>query len=174
MESFSILSPSGRTARAPFALGTVLVYALLFASHGLLLAPVTMRSGVAPFAIVQAALTFAWYVLHARRLHDAQRSTGSALAIAVLYGLGVVLFMLLAQFVSGIGPDWNAEPNKFAGILIIVFLIALISGDTSVLGLFFYVALIILIIIFTPLLIALGFSIWTGTHASAPGPATAP
>jgi hypothetical protein len=34
--------------------------------------------------------------------------------------------------------------------------------------LFFYVALIILIVIFTPLLIALGFSIWTGTRASVP------
>src|SRR6478736_2398347 len=97
MESLAFLSPSGRIARAPFALGIVLVYVLIFASQALLSAPVMTRSGVAPFAIAQAALTFAWYMLHARRLHDAQRSTGSALAIAVLYGLGVVLFMLLVQ-----------------------------------------------------------------------------
>src|SRR5712691_9112755 len=100
MESLAFLFPSGRTAPKPFALGIVVVYAVIFASQVLLSRSVMARSGVAPFAIVQAAVTFVWYSFHARRLRDAGYGSGSALGIAVLYGLGVVLFMLLAQFVS--------------------------------------------------------------------------
>jgi uncharacterized membrane protein YhaH (DUF805 family) len=164
MESFAqFFSPSGRTARNPFVLGAVLVYVLIVASHLLLGQPVMTRSGVAPFALVQVALTYAWYALHARRLSDAGHGTGSALAIAILYCLGVVLFMLLASFVSVF--DAGKEGSALAFLLVSLLLVALLSGDPSPLV---YVALVFLIVIFTPLLIAFGFSIWVGTRPPLP------
>jgi hypothetical protein len=85
----------------------------------------------------------------------------------------MVLLILLVQFVSG-GPDSEGKPGEFVGLLVLVFLVAFLSGDPNTIGLFFYVALIILAIILIPLLIALGYSIWAGTRPSAPGPVSVP
>src|SRR5215475_14007013 len=105
MESLAqFFSPLGRTARNPFVLGAVLVYVLIVASYLLVSNPVVTRSGVAPFALVQVALTYAWYTLHARRLRDAGYGTGWALLIAILYCLGVALFLLVDQVISVIEP----------------------------------------------------------------------
>jgi len=164
MDSFAqFFSPVGRTARNPFALGAVLVYVLIVASYLLVSQPVVTRSGVAPFALVQVALTYAWYALHARRLRDAGYGTGWALVIAILYCLGVALFLLLAQFVSVL--DNGKDGSAFIFLLVVLFLIAVFSGDPSYLV---NVALVLLFVIGTPLLIALGFSIWACTRPPLP------
>jgi uncharacterized membrane protein YhaH (DUF805 family) len=155
------LSPSGRIARNPFALGAVPVYALIVASY--LSQPLEMRSGVAPFALMQVALTYAWYVLHARRLRDAGYGTGWALVIALLYCLGAALFLLLAQFVSVFEAD--KPGSALILLLVVLFLIALVIGNP---GPFVSVALGLLFVIGAPLLIALGFSIWAGTRPPLP------
>src|SRR5262245_64840517 len=96
MESLALfLSSHGRIARKPFALAVLLVYVLVFASQLLLSTPVTRHANVIPFALVQGLLTFSWYVLHAKRLRDAGRGTGVATALAILYAMSVVLFLLL-------------------------------------------------------------------------------
>src|SRR5262249_5744417 len=149
--------PPQRIGRTPFGLGAVLVYTFMFASLGLLAGPVLVRSGIAPFAVAQAVLTYVWYELHARRLRDAGRATGSALAMALLYALGAVLFMLLVQFVSGVGTDGSTnETDGLGGLVILLFLVALLTGDASTIGLFFYAALMLLIVIFLPVLVAIG------------------
>jgi uncharacterized membrane protein YhaH (DUF805 family) len=163
MESFAqFFSPFGRTARNPFAMGAVLVYVLIVVSYLLVSQPVVTRSGVAPFALLQVALTYAWYALHARRLRDAGYGTGWALAIAILYCLGVALFLLLDQFVSVMEP----KPGiTFFILLIVLFLYAVLGGYYTPLVGF---ALGLLFVIVTPLLIALGFSIWAGTRPPRP------
>ncbi len=122
-----------------------------------------MRSGVAPFALMQVALTYAWYVLHARRLRDAGYGTGWALVIALLYCLGAALFLLLAQFVSVFEAD--KPGSALILLLVVLFLIALVIGNP---GPFVSVALGLLFVIGAPLLIALGFSIWAGTRPPLP------
>jgi len=164
MELFAqFFSPFGRTARNPFAMGAVLVYVLIVASYLLVSQPVVTRSGVAPFALVQVALTCAWYALHARRLRDAGYGTGWALVIAILYCLGVALFLLLAAFVSVL--DNGKDGSALGLLLILLFIVAVFAGDPSPLV---GVALGLLFVIVTPLLIALGFSIWAGTRPPLP------
>ena len=162
MDSFAQLcSPFGRTARNPFAMGAVLVYVLIVASYLLVSQPAVTRTGVAPFALVQAALTYAWYALHARRLCDAGYGTGWALAIA--YCVGVALFLLLSAFVSGLD---NGKDGSALGLLVILlFLVAVFAGHP---GPLVGVAVVLLLVIVTPLLIALGFSIWAGTRPRLP------
>ena len=93
MESLSsVFSASGRIARKPFAIGIVVVYGLMFLAQLLLSQPVTARLGIAPFAILQLALTWAWLALHVRRRRDASRSIDPAVGIAILYGLAIVLW----------------------------------------------------------------------------------
>src|ERR1043166_5750847 len=164
MESFAqLFSPFGRTARNPFAQGAVLVYCLIVASYLLVSQPTVNRSGVAPFALVQVALTYAWYALHARRLRDAGYGTGWALVIAILYGLGVVVFLLLAHFVGVLAAD---KPGSALNVLLVVlFLVAVLSGNP---GPLVYLAFVLLFAIITPLLIAFGFSIWAGTRPPLP------
>jgi uncharacterized membrane protein YhaH (DUF805 family) len=164
MESFAqLFSPFGRIARNPFAMGAVLVYVLIVASYLLASQPVVTRSGVAPFALVQVALTYAWYALHARRLRDAGRGTGWALVIAILYCLGVALFLLLAAFVSLL--DNGKDGSALGLLLILLFIVAVFAGDP---GPLVGVALVLLFVTGTPLLITLGFSIWSGTRPPLP------
>jgi uncharacterized membrane protein YhaH (DUF805 family) len=163
MESFAqFFSPFGRTARNPFAMGAVLVYVLIVASYLLVSQSVVTRSGVAPFALVQVALTYAWYALHAGRLRDAGYGTGWALVIAILYCLGVALFLLLAQLVSVVEPK---PGSAFILLLIFLFIVAVFAGDPNPLV---GVALGLLFVTGTPLLITLGFSIWAGTRPPLP------
>src|SRR5262245_13986296 len=163
MDSFAqFFSPFGRIARNPFAMGAVLVYVLIVASYLLVSNPVVTRWGVAPFALVQVALTYAWYALHARRLCDAGYGTGWAVVIAILYCLGVALFLLVDQVVSVMEP----KPGSTFFLLLIVLFIAAVFGGyhTPLVG----VALGLLFVIVTPLLIALGFSTWAGTRPPLP------
>jgi uncharacterized membrane protein YhaH (DUF805 family) len=163
MEAFAqFFSPFGRTARNPFAMGAMLVYVLIVASYLLVSQPLVTRSGVAPFALVQVALTYAWYALHTRRLRDAGYGTGWALVIAILYCLGVALFLLVDQVISVMEPKPGVT---FFLFLIVLFIAAVFGGYHTPLV---SVALGLLFVIVTPLLIALGFSIWAGTRPPLP------
>jgi uncharacterized membrane protein YhaH (DUF805 family) len=168
MESFAqFFSPFGRTARNAFAQGAVLVYVLIVASYLLASQAVVARSGIAPFALVQAALTYAWYALHARRLRDAGYGTAWALVIAIIYGLGVALFLLLDHFVSVTEPQ---SGTIFFIILFILIVYAVLGYHTPLLS----VTLGLLSVIVAPLLIAIGFSIWAGTRPPLPAETAPP
>src|SRR4051794_38703032 len=69
-----LFSPSGRIAPKAFAIGIVGLYVVSFGSRLLLAQPVMVQAGVAPFVLVQIAVIWSWYALHAKRLHDAARS----------------------------------------------------------------------------------------------------
>src|SRR5262245_33068607 len=171
----SFLSASGRMAQRPFVRGAVAVYVLSFLSQILMSPPVTLRTGMWLFVLVQAALTWLWFVLHARRLRDAGRPIGAAITISVLYALAMVLLMLLVDPV--IGPDVSAVGVEvprwsLADMLVFVLLISALTGSGS-LGFFDVLALIILVLILMPIGIAIGFSIWTGTRPRVDQPKSA-
>ncbi|HEY2134319.1 MAG TPA: DUF805 domain-containing protein, partial [Xanthobacteraceae bacterium] len=103
-------SPSGRVGRRGFAIAILCVYLASFLSQVLLGAPVTARAGPWVFLAVQAMLLWVWFCLHARRLRDAGRGIETAVGIALLYALAVVLLLLVAGTVAG--PD----PNQPGGV----------------------------------------------------------
>jgi uncharacterized membrane protein YhaH (DUF805 family) len=177
MESFAPhFSASGRIAPKPFALGVLIVYVASFLSQVLISPPLSGRGGLYVFAIVQIALVWMWYTLHAKRLNDAGRAAGSALAIAVLYALAIVLLVLLVEPL--LAPDTNAAVapaprSSFVGLWVFLLIIVVLSGWSDF-GIFYIFAVGTLVLILAPIAIAVGFSIWTGTRPSvARAPATA-
>ena len=171
MTSPALISPAGRLARGPFAVAVLVVYTLSFLSQVLLSAPVVMRAGPWTFAVVQAALTWAWYVLHARRLRDAGRGSGLALGIAIVYGLAIVLLLLI---VTATAPDSAAtatpagkEPPTLLSFFLILYLLALLTGDPS-LGLLAYLLIGFAALLLTPIAIAIVFTIRTALWPSIP------
>jgi uncharacterized membrane protein len=110
-----------------------------------------------------------WFCLHAKRLRDAGRPIGAALAIAVLYALAMILLLLIVALAVGSPPGGVEAPRgATAHVLISSYLVSILAGDPDP-GFFAYMATGILALIFAPMLIAIAFSISTGTRPSAAG-----
>src|SRR5262245_35286189 len=166
MVSFSIFSSSGRIAPKPFALGAAAVYVASFLSQFLLAAPVTARASVVPFLVVQIVVAWAWYVLHVRRLRDAGRPAGSALALTILYALTIVLLLLVMLAIDAPGQPTGPETTPYASVLqifLVLYLIGTILGDPS-LGMFGYIMLGVIALVLLPIVIAIAFTVWVGTR----------
>ena len=169
MESIALLfSFSGRLARKPFAFAAAAVYLIGFLSQFLLAAPVVMRASILPFLLVQILAGWAWTALHIKRLRDAGRPTGGAVALAILYTLGLILFLLVIAIVvqpATSGPD-AAPATDYGQMLLLIFLIAILL-NTSSLGVFAYAIFAVLVLVMLPILIAVVFTIWVGTRPTA-------
>jgi uncharacterized membrane protein YhaH (DUF805 family) len=166
----SLLSFSGRLAPLPFVVAAIVVYLASFGSQVLLSAPVTARMNVVPFALVQAVLIWLWLVLHARRLHDAGRPAGLAVGIAIVYALEVVLLIIVVWLMLESGMARGGGAGREAGILhlfVILYLLTLLSGDPGLGALQIWIIGFVTLMLL-PVAIALGFSLWAATRASAP------
>src|SRR5262249_37235745 len=173
MESFALFfSARGRVAPRAFAAAMVAVYGAAFLSQLLISAPVMLRARLAPFALVQAIATWSWFCLHAKRLRDADRAIGAAVAIAVLYVLAVILFLLLVALIMPLGDATQAA--SAGDVLALSLLVTTLMADP---GLFAYVAAGIFLLGFPPLPMAIAFSIWAATRpavtSAQPSPARA-
>jgi hypothetical protein len=174
MDLAAMFSRTGRVKPGPFTLAILFVYLLGFMSqllmsnqHGKLLA----------FTVVQGGLLWAWYALHASRLRDAGRSTGSAFGVAIVYGLSVLLIILMVWFLagpSGNSPTGTKGDELLAGMLLLA-LLGMFYGAFD-LGSFGLVIALLVLIALAPALIAIGFTIWAATRRSVtpPAPATLP
>jgi hypothetical protein len=171
MSPFAVLSPQGRLAPRPFAVAVVAVYVAMFCSQALLGGGVTGSLGFWPFVVVQAAIAWAWFVLHARRLRDAGRPIGHAAAIAVLYGLAMILLMLVVLLIISADQGQGAgggsgEVGAVFRLFVLLGLVALLAADGGLGGfgslLLGFVALVML-----PIVVAVGYSIWAGTRPTA-------
>ena len=167
-------SPSGRIAAKPFAIGVVVVYLLAFLSQFLLAAPLMARGGLFAFIALQAAITWAWYSLHAKRLRDTGRAVTPAVALAVLYALAVPLFLLVMAATMtpapAATPPAGDAPRTVFDFILFLFILSAVFSDPG-LGIFGYIILLVLLLVMLPFLIALGFSIWLATRPSiAPPP----
>src|SRR5262249_52026236 len=120
-------SARGRVAPRAFAAAVMAVYGAAFLSQLLTSAPVMLRAGLAPFALAQAIATWSWLCLHAKRLRDADRAIGAAVAIAVLYALAVILFLLLVALIMPLGDA--AQAASGGGVLALSFLISTLIAD---------------------------------------------
>jgi uncharacterized membrane protein YhaH (DUF805 family) len=121
-----------------------------------------LRAGLAPFALVQAIAIWCWFCLHAKRLRDADRRIGVAVAIAVLYALAVILFLLLVALIMPF--DDVAETARAGDVPALPLLIATLTAEA---GIFAYVAAAILALVVAPVPMAIGFSICSATRPAA-------
>jgi uncharacterized membrane protein YhaH (DUF805 family) len=170
MESHaSFFCASGRIAPKPFIVGASVVYVASFLSQFLLASPITQQANVIPFVAVQVIVAWAWYVLHVRRLRDAGRATGSALALTIIYALSIVLLLLVMAAANAMSPPESSELRAagVTGIFLVVFLAWLVIGN-SALGMFGYVLLGALVLITLPVLIAIVYTIWLAGRPSVP------
>ena len=169
MESLAVFfSARGRLAPRAFAAGAAVVYGTAFLSLLLISPPVMLRAGLAPFALVQAIAIWCWLCLHAKRLRDAGRQVGVAVAIAVLYALAVILFLLLVALIMPFGDA--AQRARADDISALPLLFATLTAET---GIFAYVAAAILALVVAPVPMAIGFSIWAATRPAATSSARA-
>jgi uncharacterized membrane protein YhaH (DUF805 family) len=170
MESLALVfSTSGRIAPKAFAIGAIAVYGLNFLSQFLFAAPLLARGGLIGFVAIQTLVTWTWYALHAKRLRDCGRSIGPALAIAILYALSVVLFVLVLAAVTvplTTEAPGDARSGGIFEFFLIFFLIGLIVGDPHM-GVFGYVILAVLAAVTLPFVIAVAFSLWLGFRPRA-------
>src|ERR1700761_6854982 len=127
----SLLSPSGRLSPQRFLLAVIVVYLAAIASQALTLREVIRVAGLWPFLAAQLVLIWIWYVLHARRLHDAGKPVGLPIAVSILYLLSVVLLVLVAgAFYGALAGDTSTDPNATGALNLIVFVsvLAVLSG----------------------------------------------
>jgi len=85
-----------------------------------------------------------------------------AAAIAVLYALAVILFLLLVALIMPFGDV--AQTARADDVLALLLRIAALTAES---GIFAYVAAAILALVVAPVPMAIGFSIWAATRPAA-------
>src|SRR3974390_2228511 len=123
-----LFAPSGRLPPRPFIIGAIAVYLLGVASQFLTATDILHDAGLWPFIAAQLALIWGWFSLHSKRLHDAGRSSGVALGIALLYLLSVVLLLIVADgfFTAANVPLGQANAGS---ALLILFILGALAGS---------------------------------------------
>jgi hypothetical protein len=169
MQALTALLPAGRMRPRPFLAAIAAVYLAGALSHWLTVPDVIARVGLWAFAAVQAALIWLWFVLHAKRLHDAGRGEGLAIAVALLNVLSLVLLLLLAtNFFSGSEPGslGNSSATSALELVLLLYIVMALTGPLQY-DLTWIVVAILTLFAFVPVLIALFFTLWTATRTSA-------
>ena len=161
-----LFSPFGRLNRQVFALAAIGVYGAGMASQWLTTPGIMAQGGVWPFAIVQVVLIWIWFALHAKRLHDADRSAGIAGAAAILYLLAIALLLVL------LGPlfaDFSKEahdPNATSALTLILFIwiVAILTGASD--ANFYWLGVLLLVAAALPIIFAVAVTLWAATCPS--------
>jgi len=154
------LCARGHLAPELFARAVVAVYLAGLLSQLLASAPVMARAGLAPFVLAQAFVAWSWLCLHAKRLRDAGEGTDTAVVIALLYALAVLLFVLVFALVGDpvAAGATGASGMRPASAFVLLLLLATLAGDTN-LGLFDYVIIAALLLVGLTVALAIGFSV---------------
>jgi uncharacterized membrane protein YhaH (DUF805 family) len=161
-------SPSGRLRPQPFIYGAGAVYLLGVASHVLTMPDVIARGGLWPFIVVQLLLMWLWFVLHAQRLHDADRGAGLAVGVGLLYVLSIVLLLIVADsfFNTSDGPMMNTNATSALGLILLLYVVATLLESTHY-DFAWVVVAILTLMAFLPIVVALSFTLWTATRPTA-------
>jgi uncharacterized membrane protein YhaH (DUF805 family) len=160
-----LFSPQGRIAPRSFVIAALIVYGLGGASHFLTSPPVIARAGLWPFVAVQALLVWVWFVLHAKRLHDSGRTAGLAVGVALLYALSILLLLIVADAFFNTSDSVMHDPNATGalGLILLLYIIGTLLGSAHFDIVWLAVA-ILTAVAFVPIIVALGFTLWTATR----------
>jgi uncharacterized membrane protein YhaH (DUF805 family) len=166
-----LFSPSGRLGPRTFIVMVVLVYVAAAASQATL--PGMIKStGLWPFLAAQIVLVWIWYSLHAKRLRDAGKPVGLAVATTLLYVLSVALLVIIAGAFLGSLAGQGADANTASalGLILFVSIIALLSGMPRD-NLAWLMVAILLLITYLPIVLAVVTTAWAATRPTVEGPA---
>jgi len=160
-----LFSPSGRLRPQAFIIAIALVYVAGVASHVLTLADIIKAAGLWPFLAAQIVLIWIWYVLHAKRLRDAGKPVGLAVAVSILYVLSVALLIIMAGAFYGALAGQGTDPNTASalGLILFVSVIAMLSGIPHD-SLAWLIVAILLLIAYLPILLAIVTTAWAATR----------
>jgi uncharacterized membrane protein YhaH (DUF805 family) len=163
-----LFSPSGRLGPQAFIIAIVLVDVAGAASQGLTLPNVIKAAGLWPFLAVQIVLIWIWYTLHAKRLRDAGKPVGLAVAASLLYVLSVALLIMIAGAFYGALAGQGTDPNTASalGLILFVSIIAMLSGAPHDSVAWLIVA-ILLVIAYLPIVLAVVTTVWAATRPTA-------
>jgi uncharacterized membrane protein YhaH (DUF805 family) len=167
-QPLSLLSPQGRLRPQPFLAAIAAVYIAGALSHWLTVPDVTARVGLWAFAAAQAVLIWLWFVVHAKRLHDAGCGEGLAIAVALLYVLSLILLLLLAtNFFAGseAGSLGSANATSALELVLLLYIVMTLTGPMQY-DLTWIVVVILTLFAILPVLVALFFTLWTATRTS--------
>jgi uncharacterized membrane protein YhaH (DUF805 family) len=167
-----LFSPTGRLKPQPFIYGAAGVYLFGAASHLLTTPGVIGHGGLWPFVAAQILLIWIWFVLHAKRLHDAGRSGGLAAAVGLLYVLSLVLLLIVADsfFNTSDGLMNNAPAGGALEIILLLYVVVTLIGSPHY-DLAWLLVVILMLIGFAPIVVAVVFSLWTARRPGVAGEA---
>jgi uncharacterized membrane protein YhaH (DUF805 family) len=167
-----LFSPAGRLPQSTFIAIALLVYVAGAASHALTLPDVIKPAGLWPFLAAQIVLIWIWYALHAKRLRDAGKPAGLAIAAGLLYVLSVALLVIIAGAFYGALAGQGTDPNTAGalGLILFVSIIAMLSGTPHD-SLAWLVVAILLVIAYLPIVLAVLTTAWAATRPTAEGSA---
>jgi len=113
-------------------------------------------------------LIWVWFALHAKRLRDADRSTGLAAGAALLYALAVVLLLIVATafFTTSPSAATGANPTGALGLILLLSIVASLAGSSSY-DLGWFVVVILMVLAFLPVVVAVAVTLWAATQPSA-------
>jgi uncharacterized membrane protein YhaH (DUF805 family) len=164
-------SSSGQLERRDFVLAALGVYAAGAASQWLTAPGVITHSGVWPFAIVQVVLIWIWFSLHAKRLHDADRSAGIAGAAAILYLIAVTLLLfLLGTLFSDASTTHDANATSALTLILFIWIVAILSGAPG--GNLYWLGVLVLVAAALPIILTVVVTLWAATRPSIQEQAT--
>ena len=109
-------------------------------------------------------------MLHAKRLHDAGRSGGLAAAVALLYALSIILLLIVADSFFNTSGDLmdNAAANGALELILLLYVIVTLIGSPHY-DVAWLLVVLLMLIGFAPIVVAVGFSIWTSRRPSLDG-----
>jgi uncharacterized membrane protein YhaH (DUF805 family) len=167
-----LFAPSGRLGPRAFIIAIVLVYIAAAASQALTMPGVIKSAGLWPFLVAQIVLIWIWYALHAKRLHDAGKPVGLAIATSLLYMLAVALLVILAGAFYGASAVQGTDSNATSALELILFvsIIAVLSGQPPD-SLAWLMVAILVVIAYLPLVLAVVTTAWAATRPTAERPA---
>jgi len=166
-----LFSPSGRLGPQAFAVAVIAVYAAGAASQWLTVPGVVARNGLWPFALAQAVLIWVWFALHAKRLRDANRSTGLAAGASLLYALSVVLLLIVAMafFTASPSATTNAHATGALGLILLLSIVTTLAGSSSY-DLGWFAVVILMLLAFLPIVVTVAVTLWAATRPSVHEP----
>jgi uncharacterized membrane protein YhaH (DUF805 family) len=157
----------GRLRPQPFIYGAIAVYLFGVASHLLTTPDVIRRGGLWPFIAVQILLVWIWFVLHAKRLHDAGKGDGLAVGVGLLYVLSIVLLLIVADgfFNTSDGLMHNASATSALELILLLYVVVTLIGSPHYDLAWLMVAMLTLVA-FAPIVVAVSFTVWTARRPS--------
>lgn len=172
MHALTLVSPNGRLRPQPFLAAIAAIYIAGALSHWLTVPGVISHVGLWVFAAAQAVLIWLWFIVHAKRLHDAGRREGLAIAVAILYVLSLILLLLLAtNFFAGseAGSLGDASATSALELVLLLYIVMTLTGPVQY-DLTWIVVVILTLFAFVPVVVALIFTLWTATRTSVAQP----